>query len=58
MVSGLLLSQTVSFDRRKTVLPMAHGLAASWQRRCQRWLGNSRIDVGRMDATLILWALQ
>jgi hypothetical protein len=37
---------------------MAHGLAASWQRRCQRWLGNSRIDVGRNDGTLILWALQ
>jgi hypothetical protein len=58
MVSGLLLSQTVCFDRWKTVLPMAHCLAASWQRRCQRWLGNSRIDVGRIYATLILWALQ
>jgi hypothetical protein len=58
MVSGLLLSQTVCFDRWKTVLPMAHCLAASWQRRCQRWLGNSRIDVGRIYGKLILWALQ
>ena len=37
---------------------MAHCLAASWQRRCLCWLGNTRIDVGRIDGKLILWALQ
>jgi hypothetical protein len=45
MGTGLLLSQTVCFDRLKTVLPMGHCLAASWQRRCQRWLSNARDDV-------------
>ncbi|WP_322774806.1 hypothetical protein [Synechococcus sp. CBW1107] len=40
-----MLSQTVCFDRWKTVLPLGHCLAASWQRRCQRWLCNTRIDV-------------
>lgn len=38
MVTGLLLSQTVCFDRWKSVLPLGNCLAASWQRRCQRWL--------------------
>jgi hypothetical protein len=33
MVAGLLLSQTVCFDRWKAVLPLGHYLAASWQRR-------------------------
>jgi hypothetical protein len=58
MVAGLLLSQTVCFDRWKTVLPLGHCLAASWQRRCQRWLSNSRIDVEALYGSLILWALQ
>jgi len=44
MVACLLLSQTVCFDCWKTVLPMGHCLAASWQRRCQRWLSNARVD--------------
>ena len=45
MAAGLLLSETVCFDHWKAKLLMAHCLAASWQRRCQRWLANSRIGV-------------
>jgi hypothetical protein len=58
MVAGLLLSETVCLDRWKTRLPMARCLAASWQRRCQRWLANSRIDVQALYGPLILWAIQ
>ena len=58
MVAGLLLSETVCFDRWKTRLPFAHCLAASWQRRCQRWLANSRIDVEALYGPLILWAIE
>jgi hypothetical protein len=58
MVVGLLLSETVCFDRWKTRLPLAHCLAASWQRRCQRWLANSRIDVEALYGPLVLWAIQ
>jgi hypothetical protein len=58
MVAGLLLSQTVCFDRWNTVLPLGHCLAASWQRRCQRWLSNSRIDVEALYGPLVLWAIQ
>ena len=58
MVAGLLLSQTVCFDRWNTVLPLVHSLAASWQRRCQRWLSNSRIDVEALYGPLVLWAIQ
>jgi hypothetical protein len=58
MVAGLLLSQTVCFDRWKTVLPLGHCLAASWQRRCQRWLSNTRIDVEALYGPPVLWALQ
>ena len=58
MVAGLLLGQSVCFDRWKTVLPLGHCLAASWQRRCQRWLCNTRIDVEALYGPLVLWALQ
>jgi hypothetical protein len=58
MVAGLLLSETVCFDRWKTRLPLAHCLASSWQRRCQRWLANSRIDVQALYGPLMLWAFQ
>jgi hypothetical protein len=58
MVAGLLLSETVCFDRWKTRLPMARCLASSWQRRCGRWLANSRIDVQEMYGPLIVWAIQ
>ena len=58
MVAGLLLSQTVCFDRWKSVLPLGHCLAASWQRRCQRWLSNGRIDVEALYGPLVLWAIQ
>ena len=58
MVVGLLLSETVCFDRWKTRLPLAHCLAASWQRRCQRWLANGRIDVEVLYGPLVLWAIQ
>ena len=58
MVAGLLLSETVCFDRWKTRLPLAHCLASSWQRRCQRWLANSRIDAQAVYGPLILWAIQ
>jgi len=54
----LSLSETVCFDRWKTRLPLAHCLAASWQRRCQRWLANSRIDVQELYGPLMLCALQ
>jgi hypothetical protein len=37
---------------------MAHCLAASWQRRCQRWLVNRRIDVQELYGPLMIWALQ
>ena len=58
MVAGLSLSETVCFDRWKTRLPMTRCLAASWQRRCQRWLANSRIDVQALYGPLVLWAFQ
>jgi len=58
MVAGLLLSQTVCFDHWKTRLPLGRCLAASWQRRCQRWLSNSRIDPESLYGPLILWAIQ
>ena len=53
MVAGLLLSQTVCFDRWKSVLPLDHCRAASWQRRCRRWLSNVRIDVEAIYGPLI-----
>ena len=58
MVAGLALSETVCFDRWKTRLPLGYCLAASWQRRCQRWLANSRIDVQALYGPLILWTIQ
>ena len=58
MVVGLLLSQIVCFDHWKTRLPLGHCLAASWQRRCQRWLSNSRVDPESLYGPLILWAIQ
>ena len=58
MVTGLLLSETVCFDRWKTHLPFAYCLAASWQRRCGRWLANSRIDAQALYGPLILWSIQ
>jgi len=58
MVAALLLSETVCFDRWKTRLPMARCLASSWQRRCQRWLSNRRIDVEALYGPLIVWAIQ
>ena len=58
MVAGLLLSETVCFDRWKTRLPFAHCLAASWQRRCGRWLANRRIDAQALYGPLILWSIQ
>lgn len=58
MVAGLLLSQTVCFDRWKDVLPLGRCLAASWQRRCQRWLSNARVEIEPLYGPLVLWALQ
>ena len=58
MVAGLLLSETVCFDRWKSRLPLGHCLASSWQRRCQRWLANARIDGEKLYGPLILWAIQ
>ncbi len=58
MVAGLLLSQTVCFDHWKTRLPLGYCLASSWQRRCQRWLANGRIDAESLYGPLILWAIQ
>jgi hypothetical protein len=41
--ADVLLSQTVCFEHWMAKLPMVHCLAASWQRRCRRWLSNGRI---------------
>jgi hypothetical protein len=58
MVTGLLLSQTVSLDQWKRSIPLGRCLAASWQRRCRRWLTNGRIDVQSRYGPLVLWAIQ
>lgn len=58
MVCGLLLSQTVCFGHWQRVLPLHHCLAASWQRRCRRWLSNGRIDPQTLYSPLLLWAIQ
>ena len=58
MVAALLLSQTICFDRWKSVLPLSHCQAASWQRRIQRWLSKARIDRERLYGPLLLWAIQ
>jgi hypothetical protein len=58
MVAWLLLSETVCFDRWKARLPMVCCVAASWQRRCGRWLANGRSDVEALYSPLILWAIE
>jgi hypothetical protein len=58
MVAGLLLSQTVCFGHWHRTLPLQHCLAASWQRRCRRWLSNERIGVEALYGPLVLWAIQ
>ena len=58
MVAGLLFSQTVCFGHWQRALPLQHCLAASWQRRCRRWLGNERIDGQSLYSPLVLWAIQ
>ncbi|MFN9546561.1 MAG: hypothetical protein ACK6AD_05765 [Cyanobacteriota bacterium] len=58
MVAALLLSQTICFDRWKSVLPLSHCQAASWQWRIQRWLSKARIDRERLYGPLLLWAIQ
>lgn len=58
MVMGLLLSQTVSLDRWRDCIPWGERLAASWQRRCQRWLSNPRIELETLYLPLVLWAVQ
>ncbi len=58
MVAGLLLSQTVSCGHWQRALPLHHCLAASWQRRCRRWLSNGRIDAAALFGPLVLWAIQ
>jgi hypothetical protein len=45
MVAAMTLSQTVIFKCWRNDLPLGKYLAASWQRRCQRWFSNVRIDV-------------
>jgi hypothetical protein len=57
-VAGLLLSETVCFDRWKSVPPLGHCQAASWLRRCHRWLANKRIDPDALYGRLTLWAIQ
>jgi hypothetical protein len=58
MVAGLLLSQTVCFERWKTTVTLGHCLAASWQRRGRRWFSNARIDGEALYGPLIFWTLQ
>jgi hypothetical protein len=58
MVAGLLLSQTVCLGHWQQLLPLHHCLAASWQRRCRRWLSNPRIDVDALYGPLVLWGIR
>ena len=58
MVAGVLLSQTVCFGHWQRALPLHHCLAASWQRRCRRWLSNGRIEPQTLYSPLVLWAIQ
>ena len=58
MVAGSLLSQTLCCDRWKTALPLDRSLATSWQRRCQRWFSNDRIEIAAIYEPLCLWFLQ
>ena len=58
MVTGLVLSQTVCFDQWNHSIPLKRCLAASWQRRCRRWLSNGRINVDAVYGSLVLWAIQ
>lgn len=58
MVAGLLHSQTVCFGHWQRILPLQHCLAASWQRRCRRWLSNDRIDPAALYGPLVLWTIQ
>lgn len=58
MVTGLLLSQTVCFGHWQRALPLQHCLAASWQRRCRRWLGNERVEVEALYGPVVLRAIQ
>ncbi|MCP9823614.1 hypothetical protein [Cyanobium sp. L1E-Cus] len=54
MVAGLLLSQTVCFDKWQRSVPLTRSLPASWQRRCRCWLGNVRIDPESLNGPLVL----
>jgi hypothetical protein len=58
MVAAMTLSQTVVFECWRDYLPLGKCLAASWQRRCQRWFSNVRIDVSAIYGPLIIWAMQ
>ena len=58
MVAGLLVSKTVCFGLWEQALPLHQCLAASWQRRCRRWLSNARINVDALYGPLVLWAIQ
>ena len=58
MVAAMTLSETIVFDRWRNYLDLGKCLAASWQRRCQRWFSNDRIDVSAIYGPLILWAMQ
>ena len=58
MVTGLLVTETVSLDDWKAVLMLRRCQVASWQRRCQRWFGNARIDVEQLYGPLVLWVLE
>jgi hypothetical protein len=58
MVARMLLSQTVCFGHWQRALPLHQCLAASWQRRCRRWLRNERIEVDALYGPLVFWAIQ
>jgi hypothetical protein len=58
MVAAMTLSQTVVFACWRNDLPLGKCLAASWQRRCQRWFSNDRSDVSAIYGPLMIWSMQ
>ena len=58
MLAAMTLSETIVFDRWSNYLELGKCLAASKQRRCQRWFSNDRIDVSAIYGPLIHWAMQ
>jgi hypothetical protein len=58
VVAGLPLSRTICCGHWQRALPLHHCLAASWQRRCRRWLAHGRIAAAALHGPLVRWAIQ